>query len=315
MSDLLGVEDHLGPGFTMRDLPLQGNLVATLVQHPAPENTRGAVLYVHGWADYFFQRHVAEHFAGLGYDFYALDLRHYGRSLRPGAVPCDCRDLREYYEELDAAVAVIRDDGHQQLVVMGHSTGGLLTPLWLADRREQITAQALILNSPWLELSEHWLLQTAGTWVIRGAGRVAPSLALPRRIGPAYGESLHKDHRGEWDYKLAWKPIRAVPIRLGWIAAIRRAQARVHRGLRLELPIVVLHSDHSRLDLVKWAPEAMTADTMLDVQQMMQWAPSLGSDVTTVMIAGAMHDVFLSGKPIRERALSRMDDWLLARVD
>ena len=42
------------------------------------------MLYLHGWNDYFFQTHLADAFAALGFDFYALDLRRYGRSLRNG---------------------------------------------------------------------------------------------------------------------------------------------------------------------------------------------------------------------------------------
>ncbi|MBK7723644.1 MAG: alpha/beta hydrolase [Austwickia sp.] len=312
---MLDIEDHLGPGYTAREIPLSGNLSATLVRHRAATNTRGAVLYLHGWIDYFFQTHLAEHFAALGYDFYALDLRHYGRSIRPEAMPYYTLDLREYYEELDAAVALIRGDGHDGLVVMGHSTGGLLAPLWLADRRDAVRPQALILNSPWLELQERWLMRTAGTWLIRGAGRGLPQVVLPHTVSPAYGESLHVDYRGEWNYNLAWKPVKGAPVHMGWLAAIRKAQARVHRGLRLSLPILMLHSDASRLGLTKWVPEAMNTDTVLDVQQMMQWAPALGSDVTTVMVAGALHDVFLSAPPVRGRAFARLDDWLLGRVE
>lgn len=315
MTDMQDAEDHLGPGYETRTIPLGGDLRAALVRHRATDNTRGAVLYVHGWIDYFFQTHVAEHFAGLGYDFYALDLRHYGRSMRPEAVPYYTTNLRDYHEELDAAARLIREtDGHERLVVLGHSTGGLIAPLWLADRRDTIRPEALILNSPWLDLAEPWLMRTAGTWLIRGVGRRMPKAVVPHTLSPAYGESIHADHRGEWGYNLEWKPITGVPVHAGWLAAVRKGQARIHRGLKLDLPILVLHSDASRLGLKKWVPEAMTADTVLDVQQMVQWAPALGSDVTTAMIPGGMHDLFLSARPVRQRALARMDEWLLARV-
>ena len=56
-------------------------MVATLVRLRAAAPTRRAVLYLHGFVDYFFQTHLAEFFTERGYDFYALDLRKYGRSL------------------------------------------------------------------------------------------------------------------------------------------------------------------------------------------------------------------------------------------
>ena len=45
------------------------------------------VLYVHGWSDYFFQKRLARFWTDQGARFYALDLRKYGRSLRPDRRP------------------------------------------------------------------------------------------------------------------------------------------------------------------------------------------------------------------------------------
>ena len=69
------------------------------------------MLYVHGFVDYFFQTHLAEFFTARGYDFYALDLRKYGRSLLDHQTPNFCRDMSEYFPEIDAAVRIIRDGG------------------------------------------------------------------------------------------------------------------------------------------------------------------------------------------------------------
>ena len=91
--------DLLGPGFEARTLELlpdeeDDGAVATLVRHmPAsdpgalagtPTRTTFALLYLHGWNDYFFQRDLAREISRLGGAFYALDLRRYGRSLREG---------------------------------------------------------------------------------------------------------------------------------------------------------------------------------------------------------------------------------------
>ena len=69
--------------------------------------TSSAVLYVHGFADYFFQTELAEFHAARGEDFYALDLRKYGRSLRPQQTPYQMADVADYYPELDAALRFI----------------------------------------------------------------------------------------------------------------------------------------------------------------------------------------------------------------
>src|SRR6185436_19925796 len=87
--------DRLLPGFEALEQPApddyDGRVVATLVRLPAGDAPRGAVLYVHGYTDYFFQRHMALRFAAEGYAFYALDLRKHGRSLRAHQHPNFCK--------------------------------------------------------------------------------------------------------------------------------------------------------------------------------------------------------------------------------
>ena len=80
--------DVLGAPYERRSLELfpdlDGPQYATLVRRLArPGNTR-AVLHVHGFADYFFQTAYADWWIERGYDFYAVDLRRYGRSLAEG---------------------------------------------------------------------------------------------------------------------------------------------------------------------------------------------------------------------------------------
>ncbi|MFF5093890.1 MULTISPECIES: alpha/beta hydrolase [Actinosynnema] len=304
--------DVLGDGFEVRTLPLGSEASAALVRRRADGAAeRGAVLYVHGFADYFFQRHVAEHFAALGYDFYGLDLRGYGRALRPGEVANYVADLSTHFEELDAAVRVVREeDGHRGLVVVGHSTGGLTTSLWAHERRRDGALDALVLNSPWLDLAEPWVMRTVGTAAVRGVGRIAPKLVLKPGLGPVYGQSIHRDHHGEWEFDTAWKPIEAFPVTAGWLRAVRVGHARLHRGLDVRVPVLVLHSARSHLKARRWSAEAMTADAVLDVAHMRRWAPRIGRDVSLVQVDGGMHDLFLSAAPVRERALAEVDAFL-----
>jgi alpha-beta hydrolase superfamily lysophospholipase len=297
--------------YEVRTLDLAGDLVATLVRLPAEQATRGAILYVHGFADYFFQRHVAEHFTAQGYDFYAVDLRFYGRSLKDGDTPNYVTDLEHHFEELDRATAAIKADGHEKLVVMAHSTGGLITPLWLEARRGH-GVHALVLNSPWFELAENKALRTVATAAIKVLGRVAPKAVVRPGLGSVYGQSIHRDHHGEWDFDLGMKPLNAFPVLAGWLRAIRIGHARLQRGLSLTLPILVMHSSRSHLHAKAWSPEAMVADTVLDVADMIKYAPALGSDVTVVEVADGLHDLFLSAEAVRTKALAEVDAFLTA---
>src|SRR5262245_45291000 len=104
--------DVLGAPYTRETLTFadddEGPVVATVVRRPAEWPSRGAVLHLHGFCDYFFGTNQADFWCTRGYDFYALDFRKYGRSLLPHQTPNFCRDLAEYDEDLDATLDLIR---------------------------------------------------------------------------------------------------------------------------------------------------------------------------------------------------------------
>lgn len=308
------MEDVLGPDYSSEQLDLAGGHFATLVSLPAQGTPRGAILYIHGFVDYFFQDHVARHFADQGWAWYALDLRRYGRSLRPKQEPWYTADLTEYYEELDLATARIRAHGHDRVVLMGHSTGGLISSIWAHDRVASRPIDALVLNSPWLDLQESWFNRTVGTWLIRAVGRIRPLMNVPQDLSGIYPQSIHKSAYGEWDFDPRWKPLTPQQVKMGFLATVRREQARLHRGMDVRVPVLQLRSDRSRLDLKEWHDDALGADTVLIVEQMAQWLPKLGSDVTDIPLPGALHDVMLSAEPVRQEAMDQIDRWLAIKL-
>src|SRR5438477_3781722 len=143
--------DRLLAGFEALELDAapdyDGAVVATLVRLPAPNAPRGAVLYVHGFSDYFFQRHMAERFSAEGYAFHALDLRKHGRSLGERQHPNFCKSIAEYYEDLDRAIDAIG----APVLLAGHSTGGLVCSLYAHEGRRRGEVKALWLNSAFFD--------------------------------------------------------------------------------------------------------------------------------------------------------------------
>ncbi|MDO7869617.1 alpha/beta hydrolase [Nocardioides jiangxiensis] len=309
--------DVLGDPYTAEviDLPAddEGRVVATLVKLPAPAPTGRAVLHVHGFCDYFFQTSYAEWWTARGYDFYALDLRKYGRSLLPHQTPNFARDLADYFPELDEAwTRVTTRDGHDHVVLSAHSTGGLTVPLWVHERA--VPAAGIVLNSPWFDLQGPAWQRTWGTSLIHRVGRLAPMAVMPRNVSGTYARSLHRDFDGEWDFDLSWKPADSFPVRFGWISAIRRGHARLHEGLDLAMPVLVLSSARSGTS-AKVDETARSTDLVLDVEQIRKWAPSLGSDVTSVAVEGGLHDLSLSREDVRARFYDAIGDWLATHVD
>lgn len=305
--------DVLGPGYEAIELPMgrdaEGEVVATLVRRRRPEPSRRAVLYLHGFVDYFFQRHLADFYTGLGFDFYALDLRKYGRSLRPHQTPNYIESLTEYFAEIDEAVRIVRDrDEHGTLLLNGHSTGGLVAALYADRVRGKGLVDGVFLNSPFLDINEPWPMRKIGAGLARALRGRLPKAPLPAGLSDLYARSLHREHEGEWDFDLSWKPLLGFPVRAAWLDAVRRGQLRLHRGLAIDVPVLVMASTRS-VRPSRRSPDVSGADAILDVEHMARWAPRLGPHVTLVRIEGGLHDLVLSPEPVRGRVFEELARW------
>lgn len=71
------------------------------------QTSNKAVLYVHGYVDYFFQTHLADFYLQHGLHFYALDLRRHGRAMRTEQLPNYTDHIDEYPQDVDAAIEVL----------------------------------------------------------------------------------------------------------------------------------------------------------------------------------------------------------------
>ncbi len=316
-------DDILGGGFEQLTLELapdsEGEVVATLVRAPAPflggfgRPLRGVdVLYVHGWSDYFFQVELARAWTALGARFYALDLRKYGRSLRKGQTPGYVTTLATYDEDIAAAREAMGSHG-RRLALMGHSTGGLTLTQWAS--RHPGEADALVLNSPWLELQVGALGREALAPLVQMRARYDPMGNHPvvdeglytraqREIGSLPGGAERN----------TWRPDRGFRTYPAWFAAILSAQADIARGaIDVDCPALVMLSTRSMVP-VRWEEQMTSADSVLAVEDVARAALKIGRYVTIGRIDGAVHDVFLSWPEPRARAFATLETWARAHA-
>ena len=241
----------------------------------------------------------------LGFDFHAIDLRRYGRSLREGQVPGFITDLDDYSAELDAALTELMRE-HDSVTLMGHSTGGLIASLW-ADRRPGLL-DGVILNSPWLDLQGSALRKAVTTPVMRRLGPGLATRVLPMPNNGLYNRAVFASLDGEWVVDESIKGGPGFQVRIGWLAAVMAGHARVAQGLSIDCPILVLTSARSDFR-DEWDPALKSADGVLDVEQIARRAVQLGSHMTLVKIEGGMHDLALSAAPVREVLFDEIGRW------
>lgn len=307
--------DVLGGEFVARTIPLAddgGDTVATLVRCGDPVHER-AVLYLHGFSDYFFQAEHARTMAAGGVDFYALDLRRYGRSIRPHQVPALVRDVAEYDEEILAALAIIRAEGHREVVLLGHSTGGLIATLFVHHHPRAVNL--LVLNSPWYDINDTPLKRSISGPLAAVASWRDPD-AVISRLSRSYTASIHASTGGEWTFDLDWKPLDGFPVRASWLSAIRRAQRRVAEGLDLRVPVLMCTSSRSGgAGGTRLTPAQLrSTDAVLDVRHMWAAVGRLGPDITLRTVPGGLHDLALSPPDVRADYTHAVLDWIDRRL-
>lgn len=268
-----------------------------------------AVLYVHGFSDYFFQAEMAGEFAAHGLAFYAVDLRRYGRSYLPGDELFRVRDLREYFDDINVAIEIMKSEGVKRIVLLGHSTGGLVCSYYMESEPDS-SIVALILNSPFLTWNMSPLARTVGIPVLKTIGRIMPGLKVQADSTDNYAATFAAHlGGGEWEYDPALKPDVIPPVTFEWIRAIDNAQRAVRRG-SVNVPVLLLHSDKSASSTRSPREMHRKADIVLDVTTMARVGRGLGPDVTDIAVRDGIHDLALSNPAVRRIYYDALFTWL-----
>ena len=307
-------DDELGEGLMCRTIDMEddyeGKVVCSLIKREASEKSHKAVLYVHGFNDYFFQTEMADRFNAEGYNFYAIDLRKYGRSLLPNQTRCNARSIDEYFADLDSAVNIIRNEGNCSIVLMGHSTGGLTTSLYCHSKGENCPVDVLILNSPFFKFNMGSLLNDYVIPFVATVAPIIPTIDIPQGASTAYAESLLKDYHGEWVFDTNKKLMLSPDVTTDWISAIYKAQKVVWGGLDIKIPVLAMYSDRS-IDGSVWSEEFMLGDAVLNVSDIAKYSKTLGDNVQRAKIVGGLHDLLCSRPEVRERVYRYIFDFLI----
>lgn len=305
--------DVLEGGFDQLTLPLaddyEGKAIATLIRRPTEKPSTKAVLYIHGFNDYFFQKELAKKFDQHGYNFYALDLRKYGRSYLPHQKLNNVRSLSEYDEEINIALNIVHTENNDQVILMGHSTGGLVITDYAKRHPKSDLFHGIICNSPFYDFNLSLIERKIGIPILSFLAKYFPDKPIDSGLSELYGYSLHKGRYGEWDYSLAWKPHDIPKINLGFIRAIYKAQQNIKHNMTVYVPMLVMHGDKS-VNEKSWSEKLKTADAVLNVKHIAKVAHKIKGKITVSEIKNGMHDLFLSEKEVREDAYREMFTWV-----
>lgn len=217
--------------------------------------------------------------------------------------------MYEYYPDLTESIRHIREEGASGIVLLGHSTGGLLAALYADDGPQREAIRCVVLNSPFLEFNTTWFKKHVQIPLAALVSIVFPFAHKKNELSPLYARSVHKHYRGEWDFDTSLKPIEGIPLYFSWLRAVRNGQRRIRRGLHIAVPVLVMSSDKSYFGKT-WSDELFESDSVLNVEDIRRRAQKLGQCVTYVAVEGGMHDLFLSREAVRTEAFRIVFGWL-----
>ncbi len=302
--------DILGEDFKVTSIPLansyDGKCKASLVFRPSVQPSNRAIIYIHGFNDYFFQKEMADTFSNASFNFFAIDLRRHGRSLENWQHPCDIRNISDYFEEINAAIDIIKNLGNNDITLIGHSTGGLTSALYALRNNNNSDINRVILNSPFLEWNmnstyRNFLIPLIGFW-----SNFSKSTKISQNDCNGYAQSLLKTYHGEWDYNTEWKKTYSPDVTVAWIKSIDSAQSDLMKnGKKITIPILVLISDN-KVDACEWNPDFQSGDAVLDPEMIKRCSAKLGQNTTIIEIKNGIHDLVLSSLDVRNIVYKNM---------
>lgn len=307
-TDTLWQPDIL-PGYECRFVnqgeAFDGPCRSTIIRKLNPKKSQRAFLYIHGFNDYFFQKEMGEIYLDSGYNFYAVDLRRYGRSRLPWQYPFNIRDQKEYFADIDSALSQIRRDGNIDITLGGHSTGGLTVILYAVDRGGRIGVNRVVTDSPFLSWNFSPFMQKVAIPTVSFLGGMFKNSKIKQSHCDGYAYSLLKEYHGEWEYNTNWKMIYSPPVTMSWVRAISKAQGEIkkHRE-NIVVPLLVMHSSR-KIDGCDWTPEFQTGDCVLNPFAIQKIGVTLGADLRKTEVCAidsGLHDLILSAPAHRQAA-------------
>lgn len=294
------------PGYEARYVnqgeAFDGPCRSTIIRKLCKSKSRKAFLYIHGFNDYFFQKEMGEIFVDSGFNFYAVDLRRYGRSREPWQYPFNIRKQEEYFADIDSALAQIRKDGNTDITLGGHSTGGLTVAFMGAMKGKEIGVDRIVTDSPFLEWNYSAFMRNVAVPTVSFLGKIFKNAKIKQHRCDGYAYSLLKEYYGEWTYDTDWKMVYSPPVTWSWIGAINSAQSRLMKKRKnISVPILVMHSSR-KIAGCNYTPEFQTGDAVLDPAMLQERGMRLGSVRQVCTIDSGLHDLILSRPEVREAA-------------
>lgn len=250
-----------------------------------PKKIRRIMVVAHGLGEHSGRYgNLVEHFVPKGYGIYALDHRGHGRS---SGIRGHVSSFLHFRDDLAAFIRkIIEETGHEKVVLVGHSMGGLIAISY--SLRYPETLSRLILSSPGLKT--HTPPPKIKEKLGKVLARVAPTLLMSNEIDPSH---VSRDPKVVKDY--VSDPLVHNRVSPKFYVEFLRETARVlQEATWISIPLLLMQAGDDRLVSVGASKEffAKTGSRKKDLK----------------VYDGHYHEIF--NEPEKEQVFGDMEVWL-----
>ena len=268
-------------------------------------NNSKAILWIHGYNDYYYHFYIGELLLKEGYDIYAICLRRYEQN---NLTPFYTDDINEYIEDINNLFPIISKNNYKKILFYGHSTGALISILYCNYGKFKNKIDGLILNSPFFEFNLDSLSLFCLKYIVYYLGYYFPQFLIrgknENNINSLTSE-IKKRFYIDYNKKFNYLP----QVYFGWVRTIIMNQSKIqNKEINLKKPILILHSDKSIYPSIDKTTE--NGDDTLNINDIIKYSKYIGNNVTRIEINNAIHDVFCSNIKSRNKAINEMFNWL-----
>lgn len=266
-----------------------GRGVSLYAQAWTPPEVRASMVVVHGLGEHSGRYlNIVNYFCPKGYAVHGYDHRGFGKSEGRRAFT---ESFDDFLDDLDTFVASIRSRRPgEEIVVVGHSMGGLIVLRWAALRNPAVAA--VISSGAALEAGASISrIKIAAAKVL---SRWAPRISMPNEVDP---KDLSHDQAVVQAYVDDPLVIRSMTARLGW-EIIRSMEETLAAAGRVQVPLLVLHGEADALVANAGSRKFFDATN----------AP----DKRLHLYPGFYHEIFNENG--KEKVFSDMEAWLAGKA-
>lgn len=263
-----------------------------------------ALIWIHGFNDYYYNLYIGEKFLKEGYDIYAIQLRRYSSSNIENKFYCD--NLNEYIQDINNIFPKILKKDYKKIILYGHSMGGLISSIYCKKGLYKDKITHLILNSPFFDFKLSLFEKIFINYIVYYLSYIFPKFLIRSiDINKKNYLTLNIKNRFYVDdkYKLNILP----PVHASWIKTIIDYHNIIkYQNLNIKIPILVLFCDKS----TKFINSNQTGDDTLDINDIDKYSNNLGKNIKKYQFNNAIHDIFSSSLDVINKAFEITVDWL-----